>query len=112
MRRRFRSDFGVRSLSKFHESHPFVFGHNTVTYEPAESVEMLVKSISVDNLLFGTDRPANGDSMDPTTGHPFNDVKWYLEEIESLSDEDRAKIFEGNIRKVFSRFPDLQAAAR
>jgi hypothetical protein len=37
----FRSDFGVRSLSKFHESHPFVFGDNTVTYEPAESVAKL-----------------------------------------------------------------------
>ncbi|MFN7985224.1 MAG: hypothetical protein U0Q11_25570, partial [Vicinamibacterales bacterium] len=37
----FRSDYGVRSLSKFHEGHPFVFGSNVVSYEPAESVVKL-----------------------------------------------------------------------
>ncbi|MFN2455844.1 MAG: glucosidase [Pyrinomonadaceae bacterium] len=37
----FRSDYGLRSLSKYHEEHPFVFGHNQVGYEPAESLEML-----------------------------------------------------------------------
>jgi hypothetical protein len=37
----FRSDYGVRSLSKFHETHPFVFGDKNVTYEPAESVSKL-----------------------------------------------------------------------
>ena len=33
----FLSDFGVRSLSKFHERNPFVFGNADVRYEPAES---------------------------------------------------------------------------
>jgi hypothetical protein len=33
----FLSDYGIRSLSKFHESHPFTFGASTVRYEPAES---------------------------------------------------------------------------
>ena len=37
----FRSEFGLRSLSKYHEQHPFSFGGSTVGYEPAESVEML-----------------------------------------------------------------------
>jgi hypothetical protein len=37
----FRSDFGLRSLSKFHEEHPFGFGDARVGYEPAESREML-----------------------------------------------------------------------
>jgi len=37
----FRSDYGLRSLSKYHEEHPFVFGRNQVAYEPAESIEML-----------------------------------------------------------------------
>jgi len=37
----FRSDYGLRSLSKFHEHHPFTFGEAQVGYEPAESVEML-----------------------------------------------------------------------
>lgn len=33
----FLSDFGVRSLSKYHESHPFEFQGNRVGYEPGES---------------------------------------------------------------------------
>jgi hypothetical protein len=37
----FRSDYGLRSLSKFHEQHPFRFGDAQVGYEPAESREML-----------------------------------------------------------------------
>jgi len=37
----FRSDYGLRSLSKFHEDHPFEFAGNKVGYEPAESKEML-----------------------------------------------------------------------
>jgi hypothetical protein len=37
----FRSDYGLRSLSKFHERHPFSFGQAQVGYEPAESREML-----------------------------------------------------------------------
>jgi hypothetical protein len=37
----FRSEYGLRSLSKYHEAHPFRFGDAQVGYEPAESVEML-----------------------------------------------------------------------
>ncbi len=33
----FLSPAGLRSLSKFHEAHPFVFGSGTVRYEPAEA---------------------------------------------------------------------------
>jgi hypothetical protein len=33
----FLSDYGIRSLSKFHEENPYVFGSNEVRYEPAES---------------------------------------------------------------------------
>ncbi len=36
----FLSDYGIRSLSKYHETHPFVFrhhGHHQIQYEPGES---------------------------------------------------------------------------
>jgi hypothetical protein len=33
----FLSDFGIRSLSKYHAQHPFVFGQAEVRYDPAES---------------------------------------------------------------------------
>jgi hypothetical protein len=37
----FRSEYGLRSLSKHHEANPFRFGDAQVGYEPAESKEML-----------------------------------------------------------------------
>ena len=33
----FLSDYGIRSLSKFHRDHPFVYSGNEVRYDPAES---------------------------------------------------------------------------
>jgi hypothetical protein len=33
----FLSDHGIRSLSKYHESHPFYFGESRLGYEPGES---------------------------------------------------------------------------
>jgi len=33
----FLSDYGIRSLSKYHQQHPYVFGQAEVRYEPAES---------------------------------------------------------------------------
>ena len=37
----FLSPCGVRSLSKFHQANPFVFGNAVVSYEPAEAVSKL-----------------------------------------------------------------------
>jgi hypothetical protein len=37
----FLSPYGLRSLSKFHQQHPFNFGNRSVAYEPAEAVEKL-----------------------------------------------------------------------
>ena len=75
---------------------------DTVLYNP-ESLALLFKMVGVDHCLFGTDRPANGDVIDPKTGHPLNDIKWYIDNIPSLSDADRYAIFEGNARRLFPR---------
>ncbi|MGQ0793528.1 MAG: MGH1-like glycoside hydrolase domain-containing protein [Deltaproteobacteria bacterium] len=37
----FLSDYGLRSLSKYHERHPLVFEGREIHYEPAESVERI-----------------------------------------------------------------------
>jgi len=37
----FRSEFGLRSLSKHHAEHPFHLDHRNVGYEPAESLTLL-----------------------------------------------------------------------
>ena len=37
----FRSPYGLRSLSKYHEAHPFAFGNRSIGYEPGESIALL-----------------------------------------------------------------------
>ena len=37
----FRSEFGLRSLSRSHAAHPFVLGDNQVSYEPGEAVSKI-----------------------------------------------------------------------
>ena len=53
----FLSDYGIRSMSKYHEQHPFVFGHNEVRYDPAES----------DNKIKGGNSNWRGPIWFPTT---------------------------------------------
>ena len=53
----FLSDYGIRSLSKFHEENPYVFGNSEVRYEPAES----------DNKIKGGNSNWRGPLWFPTT---------------------------------------------
>jgi len=53
----FLSAYGIRSLSKYHETHPFVFGPSEVRYDPAES----------DNKIKGGNSNWRGPVWFPTT---------------------------------------------
>lgn len=37
----FLSPYGIRSLSKFHEQHPFVYEESTISYEPGDSTQRM-----------------------------------------------------------------------
>ena len=49
--------------------------------------------------------------IDPETGHYYDDTKRYIDQVETLSEEERYKIFEGNARRVYPRL-DAQLAKR
>jgi len=66
-------------------------------------IEVLLKVIPVDNILFASEMVGAVRGIDPETGHHFDDTKRYIDAIPSLSAEDRRKIFEGNARRVYSR---------
>jgi 4-oxalmesaconate hydratase len=68
-----------------------------------ESMELLIKRIGVDNILFATEMFGAINAIDPKTGRNFEDIVPIFQSIEWLSDEDRHKITEGNARKVYSR---------
>jgi len=43
--------------------------------------------------------------IDPRTGHHYDDTRRYIDANPTLSAEDRHKIFERNVRRVYPRFP-------
>ncbi|MBT5185223.1 MAG: amidohydrolase [Kordiimonadaceae bacterium] len=73
---------------------------DTVLYSPA-ALELLIKEIGADNLLFGAECPGVGSSHNAATGRPYDDIKPYIDGFEWLSDEDRTKIYSGNSIKIF-----------
>jgi 4-oxalmesaconate hydratase len=68
-----------------------------------KSIELLFDVVGTDRCCFGTERPGSGAGIDARTGRPFDDLKPVIESIETLREADRAAIFAGNARKLFSR---------
>jgi len=78
-----------------------VFFDTCVYHYPG--IELLTKVIPVDNILFASEMVGAVRGKDPDTGHFFDDTKRYVDQLTTLSEENRTKIFEGNARKVFGR---------
>lgn len=77
-------------------------------------IELLLKVIPTDNILFGSEMVGAVRGIDPTTGQYYDDTKRYLDALK-LSEQDRRKIFEGNARRVYPRLAaklDARRAAR
>jgi 4-oxalmesaconate hydratase len=65
-------------------------------------IELLLKVVPVDNILFGSEMVGAVRGIDPRTGQYYDDTKKYLDAL-PLSEADRYKLFEGNARKVYPR---------
>ena len=65
-------------------------------------MELLLKVVPLDNILFGSEMVGAVRGIDPETGHYYDDTKRYLDAL-PLSEEQRYKLFEGNARKVYPR---------
>ena len=51
--------------------------------------------------------------IDPNHGRQFDDTKPYVDGIDWLTDEDKKKIFETNVQKVYPRIkPYLEKLAK
>jgi len=85
-----------------------IFFDTCVYHEPG--VELLTKVIPADNVLFGSEMIGAVRGRDPNTGEYFDDTKRYVDAL-PLSEADRAKIFEGNARRVYPRL-DARLRAR
>jgi 4-oxalmesaconate hydratase len=77
-----------------------VFFDTCVYHQPG--IDLLTKVVPADNILFGSEMVGAVRGIDPETGQYYDDTKRYVDAT-AISDEDKAKIFEGNARKVYPR---------
>ena len=75
---------------------------DTCVYHRA-GMELLLKVIPADNILFASEIVGAVQGIDPETGYAYDDTKRYIDEIEWLSREDRDKILHGNAARVYPR---------
>jgi 4-oxalmesaconate hydratase len=73
-------------------------------------IDLLTSVISADNILFASEMLGAVRGDNPDGGFPWDDTKRYVDAAK-LSDDDRGKIFERNVRRVYPRL-DARLAAR
>jgi 4-oxalmesaconate hydratase len=69
----------------------------------APGMELLLKVVPVDNIIFGSEMVGAVRGIDPETGHYFDDTKRYIDGFTWVSASDKQKLFELNARKVYPR---------
>ena len=76
----------------------------TTTSESTDGMfgDLLAKVVPADNILFGSEMVGAVRGIDPETGQYYDDTKRYVDAT-ALGATDKAKIFEGNARKVYPR---------
>jgi 4-oxalmesaconate hydratase len=81
-----------------------VFFDTCVYHQPG--IDLLVKVVPADNILFGSEMVGAVRGIDPETGHYYDDTKRYVDQA-AVSDDDRRRLLEGNARKVYPRINRL-----
>jgi 4-oxalmesaconate hydratase len=77
-----------------------VFFDTCVYHQPG--IELLVKVVPVDNIIFGSEMVGAVRGIDPRTGHYYDDTKRYLDAL-SLTEQVRKKLFAENALRVYPR---------
>lgn len=66
-------------------------------------MQLLVDVVPAENVLFASEMIGAVRGVDPETGHRFDDTKYLLDSIDTLSDADRRAVYGGNALRVFGR---------
>jgi len=74
--------------------------YDTVLYTQ-DALELLIKKVGVDHVLYVAECPGVGSSINPDTGQTFDNIVPHLQGFDWLSDEDKGKILEHNVRELF-----------
>ena len=68
-----------------------------------DAMHLLVKVAGVDNVMFASEMLGGVTTKDPLTGRMFDDNRPCLDALDWLTEDDRRKIYETNVRKVYPR---------
>jgi len=79
---------------------PNVFFDTCVYHEPG--IELLLRVVGPENVLFASEMLGAVRGVNPATGYPWDDTGRYIRAL-NLSPEDQARVFEGNVRRVYPR---------
>lgn len=74
--------------------------YDTVLYTP-DALELLIKTVGADRVLFGAECPGVGSAINPDTGLTFDNIVPHLRGFDWLSEADRRAILEDNARRLF-----------
>jgi 4-oxalmesaconate hydratase len=86
-----------------------VFFDTCVYHQPG--IDLLLKVIPIENILFGSEMVGAVRGIDPETGHYFDDTKRYIDGS-SLSAADKTRIFETNAMRVYPRLAQTLGASQ
>jgi 4-oxalmesaconate hydratase len=77
-----------------------VFFDTCVYHQPG--IDLLFDVIDTGNIMFGSEMVGAVRGVDPRSGHHYDDTRRYVDAL-GLPDEDRAKVYELNARRVYPR---------
>jgi 4-oxalmesaconate hydratase len=83
---------------------------DTCVYHQA-GIDLLFEVIDIDNILFGSEMIGAVRGVDPDTNHYWDDTKRYLDAAD-LTAEQRTKVYEANMHRVYPRLQDRLGVAR
>ena len=82
---------------------------DTCVYHQA-GIDLLLKVIPADNILFASEIYGAVKGVDPESGHNYDDTRRYIDGARALSAGDRRQLFTGNVLKVYPRLAKALAA--
>jgi 4-oxalmesaconate hydratase len=82
-----------------------VFFDTCVYWQPG--IQLLVDTIPADNVLYASEMIGAVRGRNPKDGRYFDDTKYLLDQVSTLSDQERSKILGGNALRVYPRLVDV-----
>ncbi|MDK1361687.1 amidohydrolase family protein [Arthrobacter sp. zg-Y1219] len=88
-------------VESFDDSLSRLYFDSLVHYQP--SLELLIRLVGADRVLFGTEVPGSGSPINPETGRSYDDLRPLIESISWLEEDEKEKIFSANAQGLYKR---------